>query len=532
MAKNSPFLLLLALLMGCAQVGNVTGGEKDTRAPELIGADPPNGSVRFKSEVIRLEFDERIQLERVRERLLISPPLEEAPEVRITGTRNVEIRLAGPLLPNTTYTFNLGECVKDLTEGNVATGASYICSTGEVLDSLRVAGAVVNAYTGVPEKGILVLLYAEGDTTAFRTGRPRSMTRCNAMGVFELSNLPEGRFDLYALLDRNANYKYDLPNEEIAFLDSALVLNANDSVAPIVSMRSFVPLSASQQVRSSKVLPDGAMELVLARPGDTIMVRDITRSGGSPSWVPEWSTTRDTVLLWPSDTTQLASGSYEIRDRSMVLDTLRYRTVQQMPFYNKLKATQTEDGAEALVQIRSARPIARMDSARIRLVRDSVPLEFRITRIANDRRTITLRTDLAPGASGRLTILPKAVHDIYGGTNDTLQVPLGRAADRAVGSLRVNLNELDGPGPFVLQLVDQQQRILRETATEKNIAFVVWDRLPPGHFTLRLIADRNGNGRWDTGEWGDRRQAERTWYHPEPVNVRAAWDVVVDWTVP
>jgi hypothetical protein len=58
-----------------------------------------------------------------------------------------------------------------------------------------------------------------------------------------------------------------------------------------------------------------------------------------------------------------------------------------------------------------------------------------------------------------------------------------------------------------------------------------WERLAPGHFTLRVIADTNGNGRWDPGEWAERRQAERTWYHPEPVNVRAAWDVVVDWEV-
>jgi len=47
--------------------------------------------------------------------------------------------------------------------------------------------------------------------------------------------------------------------------------------------------------------------------------------------------------------------------------------------------------------------------------------------------------------------------------------------------------------------------------------------------TLRVIADSNGNGRWDTGEWSTALQPERTYYHTETVNVRAAWDVVVDW---
>jgi uncharacterized protein (DUF2141 family) len=523
--------VLVAILSACAQVGNVTGGEKDTVPPALLAADPPNGSTRFESEVIRLEFNERIQLDRVRERLLISPPLNEMPEVRVVGTRTVEIKLPEGLLPNTTYTFNMGECVRDLTEGNAAAGVSYVVSTGDALDSLLVAGAVVNAFTGDPEKDMLVMLFTEEDSAAFSIGRPRSMARCDAFGVFTLNHLPEGRFQLYALRDKNANYKYDLPNEEIAFLDSAVVLNGADSLDPVVMLRSFMPLSASQQVRGSKVLQDGALQLILSRPADTITVRDVARTGGELNWMPEWSATRDTVLLWPSDTTQLTAGSYAVGVGSGVLDTVRYRIVQPMPFNVRLDPVQEESGSDLLVRIQASRPILRVDTARILMVQDSVALEHHVVTHASEPRTLTVRAPFPPGASGQMVILPKAIHDIYGGSHDTLIVPLGRAAERSLGSLQVSVKGLEGPGPFLIQLLDRQQQIVHEAVLPSTETKVNWKRLAPGHFTLRAIADINGNGRWDTGEWNGRIQAERTWYHPEPVNIRAAWEVAVDWEV-
>ncbi|HRH70640.1 MAG TPA: Ig-like domain-containing protein [Flavobacteriales bacterium] len=529
MGRRGLLCIVLLLLGACAQVREITGGEKDSVPPVLLSAKPENGSVHFNSKVILLEFDERIQLDKVRDRLLISPPLEEQPTVKIVGSRGVEITLNGALQPNTTYTFNLGECVKDLAEGNAAPGLSYVLSTGDQLDALRVSGAVVNAFTGQPEKDMLVMLHAEGDTTSFRSGRPAYMTRCDALGIFSIPNLPEGRFDVYALHDKNANYRYDLPNEEIAFLDSACVLSGMDSVAPILLLNSFLPTSPSQQVRSSKVVPDGALQLVLARSADTLTIRDVARSGGALVWDPEWNRTRDTVLLWPSDTTLLVEGSYAVSDGGLALDTIRYRPVQRMPFNTGLSAVLKEDGTGASIRLRAARPIREVDTARFELVRDSIPLSFRVERNSEDTRTILLNADLPPGSSAWLTVLPKAVRDIYDGVNDTLRVALGRAAEQATGTLRVNVSGLDSNEHYLLQLLDGQQRTTQSALIDVGAPTVHWQRLLPGRSTLRLVADHNRNGHWDTGEWASRRQPERTWYHPEAVNVRAAWDVVVDW---
>jgi uncharacterized protein (DUF2141 family) len=528
MRRSAVLLIALGLVCSCAQVKPITGGEKDSTPPTLVNAAPANGSVNFNAEAIHLEFDERIQLDRVRDRLLVSPPLDEPPTVRIVGSRAVDIRLNAPLKPNATYTFNLGECVKDLAEGNTAPGLNYVFSTGPTLDSLAVTGVVVNAFSGAPEKDMFVMLYNAADTNSFRRSRPAYMTKCDALGLFGIGHLPAGRYLVYALRDKNSNYRYDLPNEEIAFLDSACTLAATDTAAPVIRLRSFLPASDRQQVRSYKVIPDGALQLVLARAGDTIRVRDIARSGGSLKWVPRWNSTRDTVLLWPSDTTLLSTGHYEISDVAGVLDSVRYKPVQRMPFNTALSASLVEKSDGAWIRIRSSRPIASIDSTRFTVMRDSTALPFHAT-LLEDGRSIALRADMIPGTTTKLTVDPKAVRDIYGGVNDTLLIGFGRAADQGTGTLRVELKHLAENTPFLLQLLDAQQRITQESKVVGPSASVKWERLSPGVCTLRLVADSNGNGRWDTGEWATLRQPERTWYHAETVNVRAAWDVVVDW---
>lgn len=517
-----------ALFLACAQVKQITGGEKDTTPPSLTSAAPPNGSIRFNSDVIRLEFDERIQLDRVRDRLLISPPLDEAPKVRIAGARGMVIELNAPLKPNTTYTFNLGESVKDLTEGNTSPSLSYVFTTGEALDSLSIVGAVVNAFTGSAEKDMFVLLYAANDTTSFQNGRPAYMARCDALGVFSIDHLPPGAYQVLALRDKNANYRYDLPNEEIAFLDTVQNLSANDTAVPVLTLRSFLPPSTVQSVRGYKVIPDGALQVVLSRSMDTLIVQDIARTGGSLSWRREWNTTRDTVLLWPSDTTLLTEGIYAIGDGMSMLDTLRYRPLQRMPFNTELSSVTSDDESGTTVRLRSSRPLASLDTSRIILGSDSTRLAFTTDR-APDQRTILLRTTITPGSHATLTLLPRCVRDIYGGTNDTVRIALGRAMDQALGSLRVEIDGLRPKGRYLLQLLDGQQRIMRETSTDQDSSSIHWDRLTPGPRTLRLIEDTNANGRWDTGDWETRLQPERTWYYSGPVNIRAAWDIVVEW---
>ncbi|MCW5899958.1 MAG: Ig-like domain-containing protein [Flavobacteriales bacterium] len=523
-------LLVAALAAGCAQVGDITGGAKDEEPPKLVAAEPPHLSTRFTGRRIALHFDERITLDRVRDRLLVSPPLDVWPNVRVSGPRSVTIDLNAPLRTGTTYIFGIGEAVKDLSEGNVAGGLAYVVSTGDVVDSLVVAGRVVDAFTGAGRKEVLVLLHDEADTSTVRTARPTYATRTDAEGRFLLRHLRAGSYRLHALQDMNGNYRYDLPNEEIAFLGPPIAVDPLDTLPEFHLLRMFREAGPVQLVRESKVLADGALRLILARPAEELRVRDVARTGGQLTWRPEWSRGRDTVLLWPSDTTLLGEGRYAVSIDGQDLDTLRYRRVEKMPFNPDLQAIVREDDEGVLVRLHATRPIAAFDRARFLVERDSLPLPFDLYQDSTDVRTMVLRVSLPLGASAALTVLPKGIRDIYGGHNDTLRTGLGRAAEGGTGNLRVRLDTPEGAaGPFMLQLLDAQGRTVREQRIARGGGPVGWERISPGNHGLRLIADDNGNGRWDTGVLDEAIQPERVWQHGTAINVRAGWDLTIDW---
>jgi hypothetical protein len=203
-----------------------------------------------------------------------------------------------------------------------------------------------------------------------------------------------------------------------------------------------------------------------------------------------------------------------------------------MPFFTGLVMRTREEKQGAIVELRASRPLATIDQERFSVMRDSVSLPFSLERDTADERLVRLRTDLEPGASATLIVLPKGVHDRFGGHNDTLRVGIGRAAERSTGTLRIKLSMPEGmTGPFIVQLLDMQGRTVRAQTIASVAEPVVWERLVPGNHTLRLIRDMNANGRWDTGSLRQLVQPEPVWRHAEVVNVRAAWDLGVDWTL-
>jgi len=74
-------MLLVLLFYACAHVVSPTGGPRDETPPEVVRSTPQNYSPNFDGDEIRIFFDEFVQLQNIRQQLLISPPLETMPEV-------------------------------------------------------------------------------------------------------------------------------------------------------------------------------------------------------------------------------------------------------------------------------------------------------------------------------------------------------------------------------------------------------------------------------------------------------------------
>lgn len=522
-------LIAAVLCCGCAQVREISGGAKDEEGPRPVEAIPPAGTVRFVGDRFVLRFDERVQVKRPKGGLLVSPPMDPPPTISVTGAREVTVSWRSELRPNTTYSFAVGEAIQDLAEGNPARGLTYALSTGDAMDSLYVAGAVTQAFTGSAVEDALVMAYDAEDTASFTKGRPLFVTRSGKDGRYTLTHLPQLSLQIVALKDLNSNYRFDLPAEEIAFASAVIMPAApKDSLVGGTALHLFQEASATQRILGAEVLEDRAIRIALALPAEKLELRDVTRESGRLTWSGEWNNARDTVLLWPSDTTALSEGRYEARTEAITLDTLRYRAIRPMPFALKVKTHGTPSTGRSL-RLRASRPLAELHSEAIKLGIDSVDLPFTATRDPDDARGLLIEAQGAIPPNAVLTLLPKALRDIYGGTHDTLRFAAGPEPESALGILRVTLATTDELGPCILELLDEGGRVVRRAFDVKPGSRVDWARLDPGNHTMRLIVDTNGDGGWSPGRWSLRQQPEQVFHHAKLTNVRAGWDLGITW---
>ena len=164
-------------------------------------------SKNFKATTIRLYFNKFVKLNNINSNAVISPPTDKQPEYILKG-KSLEIKLSGKLKDSTTYTIMLDNCIEDTRENNIATDLQYVFSTGTYLDSMMIKGKLVDAFTLKPEKDILVMLYKDlGDSLPYKK-KPQYVCRTDADGNFELRNLKNTKYKIFALKDLNSNLLY------------------------------------------------------------------------------------------------------------------------------------------------------------------------------------------------------------------------------------------------------------------------------------------------------------------------------------
>jgi len=522
---SRPLIAVLVglLLGGCAQMREVTGGEKDEVAPEWVASEPPHLSTGFTGQRILLHFNERVKVADLRQQFLVSPPLPEQPEVLVQRGTDVLIELRAPLAVSTTYSFNLGSAIRDVTEGNVAKDVVYVVSTGDHVDSSSVSGVVFEARSGKPVGGLAVLLYPATDSSGLQDGRPAYAARTNDQGRYLLDHLRNGAYRLYALRDQNANLRFDLPNEDVAFLPDVLVLP--DSLPKPLHL--FRPAAAVQGLMDQRVGADRDWMLVMARPVSVLSLRDLDRAGGVLAWTMELNAGRDTVHCWPNDTTALNGHRFEVQEGNTVLDTLTYRVRDRMPFY----LTATLGAKDGDLFLHSTRPLVAVDTGLIRLRVDSTDVAFAASLDTTDRRWIRLAPAKPLIGTASVDLLPKALRDRFGGTNDTLRLSTAQPRPDQLGTLELKMepDDLAATGPWLVQLVDGQERPVRSITSKDLRGTLTLGELPPGSYALKLVEDRDGDGEQDTGDLSAALQPERAWRFPGTLVIRAGWVVDQTW---
>ena len=219
--------------VGCANMIPPTGGPRDSLPPRLVSVRPGDSTRNFNAKRITFEFNEYVQVENAIQNLLVSPTTTISPQVEPKlKTVTVIFSNKDTLDPNTTYSLNFGNAIKDVNEGNVMKDFTYIFSTGPVIDSLSITGKVIMAETGKTDSTLIAALYTNLDDSAVYKEIPRYISRISRDGSFTFQNLPPAVFALYALKVDGGEIKYLDSTQEFAFADSTV--RSSTSPQPIV----------------------------------------------------------------------------------------------------------------------------------------------------------------------------------------------------------------------------------------------------------------------------------------------------------
>ena len=251
-----PLLLLLGIMVySCASMGTPDGGPYDEMSPKFLRSNPGMHAVNVKNQKIELEFDEFIKLEKASEKVVVSPPQLDQPELKVVG-KKVVMELIDTLKDATTYTIDFSDAIVDNNEGNPMGNFSYSFSTGAAIDTMEVSGTVLEASNLEPIKGIQVGLHKDLGDSAFVSKPFDRVSRTDSRGRFTIRGIAPGKYRIYALKDGNQNYMFDSKSEMVAFSDSIIVPSFVPATRQDTLWKDTLTVDTIKTVKYTRYLPD------------------------------------------------------------------------------------------------------------------------------------------------------------------------------------------------------------------------------------------------------------------------------------
>jgi uncharacterized protein (DUF2141 family) len=521
----------ILLFSSCAIQVAPQGGERDTRPPTLLHADPVNRTTDFHGNSIRLDFDEYVQLKDAASQFVVSPPLSQPPLIK-SRKKSILVTWEDTLSEATTYTFSFGNCIVDNNEANALADYQLVVSTGPVIDSLSVSGTVLDAFDDRPVVGALVMLYRSLPDSVPVTDLPANFSRTDADGSFRISNVSPGAYYVLAVQDLNGNYRYDGGDERIAFTDSAV-----KAPASLIRLRLFQEVPEARLVRGVSVAAGKAV-FAFTAPVPAVRHEWITDSVYLDPFGWEWNARRDSVTLWYRNRSADSLAIRFLQDDRV--DTADFRLFKKTdrPQLSAKRAITSDYIVGSFVSGKQQRhlplslefrnPVDSVDTSAIRCYADSLPVTIPFRWEDTLHRRLSFTQDWSDAISYRIEFLPGAFTDLYGTRSDSSEIAFRIRGEREYASLRFDLRQKAPGSPRLMQLVAERGEVVREI-TLRSDTVASWNSLEPGLYRVKLVDDRNANGRWDTGSLLRREQPELVQFAPESIPLRANWDADLRW---
>lgn len=371
--NNMQWLLfaVLAMVCSCAKMGQPDGGWYDETPPAIVRTSPADQGVNIKAKKINIYFNEYIQVDNPTEKVVISPPQIEQAEIKPSG-KKIEVELKDSLKPNTTYTIDFSDAISDNNENNPLGNYTFTFSTGDHIDTMQVAGYVLNAENLEPIKGILVGLYNNLSDTIFTKEPMLRVSRTDSRGHFVIKGVAPGDYRIYALQDADNNYYFNQKSEQLAFTHDIITPTFKPDIRQDTLWRDSLHIDSIARVPYTHFLPDDIVLRAFTEVqtdryliksernepdhftlffsyGDSLLpqIRGLNFNE-QDAFITELSEKRDTITYWLRDTMLVNQDTLRMELKYMATDTLGVLRLQtdtmdilsKQPYEKRMKQKQ------------------------------------------------------------------------------------------------------------------------------------------------------------------------------------------------
>jgi hypothetical protein len=488
------FTLFIFLLLGCASIQPLDGGDKDVTPPVVLNSYPDSASLNVTGTEFSFEFDEYIKLKNPNNLFIISPSQKNNPDFKIKG-KKLFITLNDSILPLTTYSFQFNGGVVDLNESNPLQDYQYIYSTGPYLDSLQLKFKVLNYQTKKPCSKCKIQLYYTGKDSAILNAKPAYVGFTNDLGYVQLNNLSDTTFYAYAILDENNNFT--LEAEELISLQKPITTSLNDT-SYTISVFPYQPkiskpklLRTRSKTIASFLLSTPVYNNIYAYINDSLIT---STYNGKDSLFTNYGFITDTASL------------------TLVVcrDTFKYQILPSKSYRHQIKSvTRTDFGFQFI----SNNLIESLQSHQIKFsidsigyTSDSISFYNNFLNLYTTKQGTNYSFYLHDTLFSKDTVLPSRSDTINYSTQNKV-------------SLSVTLEGFHSKLPKIVNL-KQNGKTLQSYKTTSN-SLVIYD-LNPGKYALSVAEDINRNSLWDTGN-------PLLNQIPEPIQLSEDFELRLNW---
>ena len=329
-----------------------------------------------------------------------------------------------------------------------------------------------------------------------------------------------------------------------------------------IELRLFTEVKPNQYIKGTDRLRRDQIRVIFNEKIDSLNFEFLDLPMDSVSVSLEWLGDPDTLDFWIMNTAIAARDSLSAILVYPALDSiekpfaktdtvkLKYRAIAKPAGAPKndftisvsVEKTKTLEYGQPLV-FNTTIPYTKMDTSFIHLLsgKDSTARKVKYKMVPDSLkglflnglpivqvhpRMISLTAGFLADTSYHLTLLPGAFTGIAGQKNDTLDIRFKMKNKDQYGSAKITLPDLKVPG--IIELVDARNKVAASKVMD-GPGTAVFELIPPGKYTARLIFDTNRNGHWDTGRYLLHIQPERVIAFKKELNLKANWEVSETW---